>query len=214
MNLLQIINKESFLNEKETFTDSEECQFELNEIQKHLDRANITLDELEKAFDLNREGKLSDYTFEKNSKKVQSYTKCGLRYVSEIIFAYSGWKRNEKKYKVEIMELPEIPKMTTEESFAKISELVKKKFRDGEKDLYKLSAYIHQDFFNFIRNEIDLSIPEQQVEVDKAVRWLKGQESIKPINDYSITSIIKKEIKKSDARRLAMSYLVVKYILK
>ena len=213
MNLTNILDKEAFLNEKLPLDISnDDHQMEIIEIEKFLQKGNFNLEQLAEAFELNRYGKLQDYLFEKNAKKVIAYQKVGLRYVSEILFAYKEYKRINLVYKP--FELPPAPVMSSLESYESCKKIVIEKYKTGKTDYFELAFYLLVDFYEFERESINLSKDEQINTCNEAEKWLKlkGIDKIKT-NGGTMKELINLEIGKKDVYSLAKTYILAKFII-
>ena len=213
MELLKLISKEAILNEKLPLDiATEDGLFEYGEIEKFIVKSNFTLDKLAEAFELNRLGKLADYLFDKNSKRVVAYQKVGLRYISEIIFAYKEF--NRLSFKITPLELPEGPKMTIDESYKTLKAFIIEKYKKGEQDYFKLATYLLDEFYELERANIEIDIAEQKELFNEAERWLKSQqESVMTKQGYSDIDIHRAKIDKRGAHSLAKRHVLAKMII-
>jgi len=213
MELLKLISKEAILNEKLPLDiATEDGLFEYDEIEKFLVKSNFTIDKLAEAFELNRLGKLADYLFDKNNKKVVAYQKVGLRYVSEVIFAYKEYNRSA--FRITPLALPEGPKMTIEESYKTLKAFIIEKHKKGEQDLFKLATYLLDEFYELERANIEMDIAEQKELFNEAEKWLKSQqESVMMKQGYSDIDIHRAKIDKRGAYSLAKRYVLAKMII-
>lgn len=215
MELLVLLNKESILCEKTPFNLNleDEC-FEYGEIEKFVNKSNISIEELQQGFELNRTGQLSDFMFEKQSKKVIAYQKIGLRYVSEVIFAFKLWQRQTKSNVQIIHELPASPKYTIEQSYEILKGFIIDKYQKGETDFFKLATYLLDDFYELERANIEIDSQEQKELIYEAEKWLKSQkEVLLKKQGYSLREILQSEIQKSDAYSLAKRHVLAKLII-
>ncbi len=213
MELFKLISKEAILNEKLPLDiQTEDGMFEYDEIEKFMVKSNFTIDKLAEAFELNRLGKLADYLFDKNNKKVVAYQKVGLRYISEVIFAYKEYNRHA--FRIEPLALPEGPKMTPEESYATLKGFIIEKFKKGETDYFKLATYLLDDFYELERSNIEIDIEEQKQLVLEAGNWLNVQKTaLKQKEGYLLSEIVSQEIDKRDAYSLAKRYVLARMII-
>lgn len=215
MELLLLLNKEAILCEKTPLSlKVEDEAFEYGEIEKFVNKSNISIEELQQGFELNRTGQLSDFMFEKQSKKVIAYQKIGLRYVSEVIFAFKLWQRQTKSNAQVIHELPASPKYTIEQSYEILKGFIIDKYQKGETDFFKLASYLLDEFYEFERANIEIDEAEQKELISEAGKWLKHQkESIMKIQGYSLHDILLASIDKRSAYSLAKRHVLAKLII-
>ena len=214
MELLKLISKEAIVNEKLPLDIStEDGLFEYGEIEKFLARSNFGIGQLSEAFELNRDGKLADYLFERNSKKVIAYQKIGLRFVSEVLFGYKEYKRVNRKIEP-ALELPPPAPMTIEESYKTLKAFIIEKYKKGEQDYFKLATYLLDEFYELERANIEIDLAEQKELFNEAERWLKSQqESVMTKQGYSDIDIHRAKIDKRGAHSLAKRHVLAKMII-
>jgi len=215
MELLQLLNAEAIFNEKTPLNLSNEIDFvEYTKIENDILKYNLSVYDVEKAFELNRFGKLEENLFDKNSKKVVAYQKVGLRYVSEILFAYNQWLRYNIKSDA-AFALPPPPPMSLEESYRILKLFVIDKYKKGETEIFKLATYLLDDFYELERANIDISEQEQKELVNEAEKWLKTQKEILMNRQgFSDVDIHRAQIDKRGAYSLAKRYVLADNIIK
>lgn len=214
MELLQLLNSEAIFNEKPPLNLSNQIDLvEYSKIEEDILKYNLTVKDVEMAFELNRFGKLEEYLFDRGSRKVVAYQKVGLRYVSEILFAYNQWRKYNTKSDAKF-ELPPPAPMTLEESYKTLKAFIIEKYKKGEQDYFKLATYLLDEFYELERANIEIDIKEQKELFNEAERWLKlQQESVMAKQGYSDIDIHRAKIDKRGAHSLAKRHVLAKMII-